>query len=120
MRIEGVVQKVVSLRLKELRTSKGLSQKDISAYLKITREAYSLYEAGKRQMTYESLDSLADYYDVSVDFLLGRDEGLLLAEKETRLIKAYRELDARGKSSVDATLRHEHDLLRAEEKKQAT
>ncbi|ALX08868.1 DNA-binding XRE family transcriptional regulator [Acetivibrio thermocellus AD2] len=58
--------------LKQLREEKRLSQKDIADYLGITRQAVASYELAKREPDYEVLKKLADYFDVSIDYLLGR------------------------------------------------
>jgi transcriptional regulator with XRE-family HTH domain len=61
-------------RLKELREEKGLLQKDVAKYLKITTSAYGYYEQGKRDPDTETLQKLADFFNVSVDYLLGRTD----------------------------------------------
>jgi transcriptional regulator with XRE-family HTH domain len=60
------------MRLKELRISKNLSQKDIAKYINKTTQSYSLYERGERDPDSATLIKLADFFDVSVDYLLGR------------------------------------------------
>lgn len=57
-------------RLKELRLTKGISQKEIAEYLGITVAAYSLYERGNREPKIAILRKIAEYYNVSVDDLL--------------------------------------------------
>jgi transcriptional regulator with XRE-family HTH domain len=62
-------------RLKQLRIRKKKNQEDIAKILGITRQAYGHYENGNRQPDYEALKKLADYYEVSIDFLLtGEDQ----------------------------------------------
>lgn len=58
--------------LRKLREEKGLSQKDIAEHLGITRQAVAFYELGKREPDYQILRKLADYFGVSIDYLLGR------------------------------------------------
>ncbi|MFZ5989269.1 MAG: helix-turn-helix domain-containing protein [Bacillota bacterium] len=58
--------------LKQLREENRLSQKDIADYLGITRQAVASYELAKREPDYDVLKKLADYFGVSVDYLLGR------------------------------------------------
>jgi len=58
--------------LKSLRDERNLSQKDIADYLGITRQAVAAYEVGKREPDYEVLQKLADFFNVSIDYLLGR------------------------------------------------
>ena len=62
-----------SQTLKRLRKERFFSQKDIANYLGITRQAIASYELGKREPDYEILKKLADYFNISVDYLLGRE-----------------------------------------------
>nr|DAN97921.1 MAG TPA: Repressor protein CI [Caudoviricetes sp.] len=59
--------------LKRLRKQKGLKQKDVADFLGITVSAYGNYELDQRQADYQTLGKLADYFGVTVDYLLGRD-----------------------------------------------
>ncbi len=61
-------------RIKELRNNKKISQAVIAEYLGITKQAYSLYEIGKREPDYETLLKIGEYFDVSVDYLLGNSD----------------------------------------------
>lgn len=58
-------------RLKEIRKDKDLQQKDIAKVLKISQVQYSRYERGTRVIPIDKLSILADYYQVSVDYLIG-------------------------------------------------
>lgn len=60
-------------RLRELRKSKGLLQKDIANILSISVSTYSYWEMGKFDIDLKSLQSLADYFNVSIDYILCRD-----------------------------------------------
>jgi transcriptional regulator with XRE-family HTH domain len=98
-----------TLKLRALRKQKGINQDELSSLLNITRAAYSMYETGKRQMNYETLNVLSAYFGVSVDFILGfKEENQCLTEEETDLVAKYRLLDARGKRTVSAVLDNEH------------
>ena len=59
-------------RLREIREDKDLLQSDIAKLLKTTQCQYSLYENGIRSIPIEKLNILADYYETSTDYLLGR------------------------------------------------
>lgn len=61
-------------RLIKLRKENKKTQQQIADYLGITRPAYTAYERGNRQPDYEILQKLADFYDVTVDYLLGRTD----------------------------------------------
>lgn len=58
--------------IKYLRTEKGVSQKTVADYLGITQQAYANYENGKRQPDQETLAKLADFFNVTSDYLIGR------------------------------------------------
>lgn len=62
------------LRLRDLREDKDKSQSEMAVLLGCSQQAYSRYENGKAQMTYEAMDLLATYYGVSIDYLLGRTD----------------------------------------------
>ena len=59
-------------RMKELRMERNFSQKKTAAELGIGITTYCRYELGEREPGASLLDRMADYYDVSVDYLLGR------------------------------------------------
>jgi len=59
--------------LLNLRKNKGVTQKDISDYLGISRQAYANYEAGNRAPDFQTLKKLSAYFSVSVDYLLGNE-----------------------------------------------
>lgn len=61
-------------RMKELRTERNLSQGKLAADLHIGIATYCRYEQGMREPTASVLDRMADYYGVSVDYLLGRSD----------------------------------------------
>ena len=64
----------ISERLKLLRKQKKLYQKDMAALLNITERQYNSYEAGKVDLGASKLVFLADFFDVSIDYLVGRSE----------------------------------------------
>ncbi|MCL2004147.1 MAG: helix-turn-helix domain-containing protein [Oscillospiraceae bacterium] len=96
-------------RLIELRKRSGLTQANLAKHLQITRQAYSCYESGRREMDFASLCSIADFYNVPTDYLLGREAAVpvTVAADEIAFIDKYRLLDGRGKSTVKATLESE-------------
>lgn len=59
-------------RMKDLREDKDLKQENIANLLKITRQQYGLYETGKRTMPIDLIIILADFYETSVDYIIGR------------------------------------------------
>lgn len=63
-------------RLKELRLKKKLLQKDVADYLGVNRTTYVKYETGASQPDNDTLSRLADFFGVSVDYLLGRENNI--------------------------------------------
>ena len=59
-------------RIRNLREDRDLKQDDIAKVLSCTQACYSNYENGKREIPPSVLEKLADFYGVSVDYLLGR------------------------------------------------
>lgn len=60
-------------RLLDLREDKDMTQKEIAALLGIDQRVYSTYETGKRDIPLSHLMVLADFYGVTVDYILGRE-----------------------------------------------
>lgn len=65
---------MLAQRLLYLRQQKKKTQADLASLLGVTRQAYGYYEKGEREPDTESLNMLADYFEVSVDYLLGRTD----------------------------------------------
>ena len=61
-------------RIRDLREDRDLYQKDLAEYLKCTQVCYSHYEMGKRDIPTDVLMKLADLYQTSTDYLLGRTD----------------------------------------------
>lgn len=59
-------------RIQDLRIDSDLSQKKIGEILHISQRSYSHYETGSRNIPIEMLIRLADYYDTTIDYLVGR------------------------------------------------
>ena len=61
-------------RIQDLRTDADMSQKQLSEILHISQRSYPHYETGTRNIPVEMLIRLANYYDISVDYLIGRTD----------------------------------------------
>ncbi len=64
-------REIFSIRLKELRKNKGISQRELARKVKVSSAMVSDYEAGKRSPTIEVLEKFARFFGVSTDYLLG-------------------------------------------------
>ena len=61
-------------RIQDLRIDSDLSQKQLGEVLHISQRSYSHYETGSRGIPVEMLIRLADYYDTTIDYLVGRTD----------------------------------------------
>ena len=81
-------------RLKLLRLKAKKKQEDIALFLNITRAAYTNIELGKREPDLSTISALADYYNVSTDYLLGRTDvkskQIALSTEEINLVSCFR------------------------------
>ena len=64
----------MEFRLKKLRKEKNISQLKLALDLNMNQNSISRYENGEREADYDTLIKFADYFDVSLDYLLGRDD----------------------------------------------
>ena len=62
----------VGQRLKILRVEKGKKQREIAEVIGVTERAYAYYEAGKKTLSVSALWTLAMYYDVSMEYIIGK------------------------------------------------
>lgn len=63
----------LSKRLKDLRLKEGLTQAELALELGLAKSTISQYESDERKPTYENLIKIADFYNISIDFLLTGD-----------------------------------------------
>lgn len=63
-----------SERFKQLRTERGLSQQDMANQLGFTKSRVNMYERGEREPGFDALETIADYFNVDMDFLLGKSD----------------------------------------------
>ncbi len=67
--------------LRGIREDRDIKQKEIAKYLNVSQNTYSQYETGVISLTAEVLIKLADYYNVSVDYLLDRTNNPYMQKK---------------------------------------
>ncbi|PYG88696.1 transcriptional regulator with XRE-family HTH domain [Ruminiclostridium sufflavum DSM 19573] len=95
----------LSVRLRKLREEKNLLQKDIANILNITTSAYGYYEQGKREPDSHVINFLADYYEVSSDYLFGRtnnkNSDYILNSIENSIITNINNLSPESKKELE-------------------
>lgn len=61
-------------RIKNLRKSRRIYQREVAETLGLTTRAYQFYESGRSEPNIKTLIAIADYYQVSIDYLVGRTD----------------------------------------------
>lgn len=77
------------LRIKELREEKNISQLELAKKLNLTQQSISLYEKGDREPSIDVLKSIANFFNVSLDYLLGKSDIRNYDEDEKEFRFAY-------------------------------
>ena len=66
-------ENIFGKKVKELRLELGLSQRKLGALLQVCNQTVSFWETGSREPDLDTLVLIADFFDVSVDYLLGKE-----------------------------------------------
>lgn len=83
------------MNLKEIRKRKGFTQLEVAEQLNLSVQAYSNYEIGRREPDFETLKKLADLFNVSIDYILGRNNAEFISlNKNVVKIPIYGEIPA--------------------------
>lgn len=95
------------MRLKELRMKKNITQKDLAATLGVPSNTYNQWENCKREPDYKALFKIADYFGVTIDFLLGHEPLLSptdnsMSQPDQTFPSRYHLLDEFDKAKVEA------------------
>jgi len=102
---KGVSMKSVVELLRELREDNDLSQSEVASVLGISQQYYSTYENGEHELPLRHFMKLADYYNVSGDYLMGR----CTLDEKSRLATVYITRDCTGEKLLK-------DILSLDEK----
>lgn len=106
----------IGLVLKKLRTSRGLTQKEVAEKLGRKQQVVGHWETGYAQPDANTLFTLCDIYGVTVDDAFGFQKNNDISILEYEHIKKYRNLDQHGKKMVDFTLNEEWERSTSESK----
>jgi len=93
----------MSSKMKMIRESKGLGQKEVAAKLGMPVRRYGSYERGERSLSLDVAAQIADVFGVTIDELMNREYKvpvLTLDWDERTLIRLYRSMDAESKSLI--------------------
>jgi transcriptional regulator with XRE-family HTH domain len=73
------------LKIRELRLTKGVEQKDVANSINIGKGSISNWEIGRTEPSIDNLIKLADYFDCSIDYLTGRENDVGVIESNIKL-----------------------------------
>lgn len=94
------------MKIRELRTKKNLTMKQLGDIVGVAESTISLYERGKRQPDFETLKHLADFFEVSIDYLLGAEGEKIkpavpeLPSDEQEFLKRFKRLNESDKEAI--------------------
>ena len=90
------------MNIKDVRVRRNLTQADVANALGVSSVVYCRYETGARQPSIDMLVQMANIFDVTVDYLLGRQDidDSTLSEYERQLLIASRKADERAKQDA--------------------
>ena len=82
------------MRLKELRESSSLSQRELGDRVGLSKSSIGNYESGQRQPDMDTLNLLANYFHVTVDYLMGRSDipTFDISSEEEQMIRFFRKV----------------------------
>lgn len=78
--------------LKNLRNARGLTQGELADRIGISRSRLSMYELGQREPDFETLESIADFFNVDIDYLMGRTNKTTVVPESYYLDEEARDL----------------------------
>lgn len=113
-------------KIKELRTEKGLTQSQLGAYLGVNQTAIGKYERGELEPNHQNLINLANLFECSIDYLIGRSDDFgninvpsdareQLTQEEKAMLSNYRKLNKTNRMHADAYI-----LVRLENQQEGT
>ena len=108
----------ISQRIRELRESKGISQKNQAALLGLSKSSYNRYETGLRQPPIDVICDITSAYHVSVDYLVNGHltENLGLSASEQHCLELFRAADMRAQNDA-MTLLARHAISKDNQEK---
>lgn len=118
-------------RIKFLRNTLGVSQQELADKVGVSKSSINMYERGEREPSIETMEAIADYFNVDMDYLIGKsnykskyawldsikedDEGFSCSKSEKLHIQKYRALPDEGKKRVDNVLDFEYSYVTADD-----
>lgn len=102
--------------LKELRKSRNITQKQLASAINASERGIQNYELNQRKPTYDALLSLADYFNVSIDYLVGRADDMngkinpqpetLLSQDDQELLELFHQLNGQARGQLQTRAKY--------------
>lgn len=91
------IEVIILNRLKSLRNDLNVTQKELASFLGINQNTYSYWENGKVKIDSDSLSKLSNYFDVSIDYILGisdqkKEDGVKTPSSENNISPSLQKL----------------------------
>ena len=104
------MNKKYGIRLKELREQRQYTQEMLAKLLGTSRSRIAMYERGEREPDFEMQEAIADFFNVTIDYLFGRetptsDEDVQTVAEALRLYNAYEEASPEVRQAVEILLK---------------
>ena len=94
----------IGARIAHLRAKRGMSQEELAKLLKIGKSTLGMYETDKREPSHETTTRIADYFEVTIDWLLtGRErtmESVILDDHDSKAYELFQKLGDKGKDYI--------------------
>ena len=103
-------------RIKDLREDSDKTQKEIADYLGTCYQYYAVYEKGKSEISFERAIMLADYYNVSLDYIAERTDNKMgmcpaLSKEQSEFLNTYSRLSERDKRLISSLMNEMEQLI---------
>lgn len=103
----------LAIILRELREKQGLNQRELAEALHLTKNSISHYENSVNAPSIETLILIADYFDISVDYLLGRSAEKISYAKTQRVLYKNMTINKFIDILINMDAKHKDDLIKA-------
>jgi transcriptional regulator with XRE-family HTH domain len=105
---------MIKERLKELRNERGINQRDLASYLNLSPSTIAMYETGQRVPDAETLGKIADYFQTSVDWLLGRSDYRNYPHTRAAHIEEGATITEEALNQIEEIIKREREKIRRE------
>lgn len=102
---------MIGKRIKELREKNNMTQKDLSKIIGVTDRSIGYYESGQRVPPPDILDKLAEFFSVSVDYIMGRTDNSNFKDSSIGAAKTGKRSDAKELQSLEEYIEQAKSLM---------